>query len=131
MKDIIYDQFQSTVQDVVIRHASLLDIITKLQESSARVNRAAIKTITSCGCVQLHTSVEDIPDNIAYEELKNYNSTHLQGVPCPVCKDKIEEEIGNQFIYLAALCNQFDLNIYDILLKEYKNISTLGKFSLY
>lgn len=131
MKDIIYDQFQSTVQDVVIRHASLLDVITKLQESSARVNRAAIKTITSCGCIQLNTAVEEIPDDISYEELKNYNSTHLAGDLCPVCKDKIEEEIGNHFIYLAALCNQFDLSIYDVLLKEYKNISTLGKFSLY
>lgn len=54
MSDIIYDQFQNLVQDVLIRHNSLLDIITKLDESNARVNRAAVKTITSCGCLSLH-----------------------------------------------------------------------------
>lgn len=131
MKDLIYDQFQNTVQDVLIRHASVLDVISKLQEASARVNRASIKTITNCGCIKLQACVESIPEGTDYEDLKKFNSTHLQGELCPVCKEKLEEEIGKNLFYLAALCNNYDLNMYDILLKEYNNISTLGKFSLY
>ncbi|MBO3447166.1 DUF1573 domain-containing protein, partial [Clostridium botulinum] len=29
-----------------------------------------------------------------------------------------------------SLCNLLDLNLYDILLKEYNKINTLGKYSM-
>ena len=44
--------------------------------------------------------------------------------------ENIEDEIGNDLFYLASLCNLLDLNLYDILLKEYNQIATLGKYSM-
>ena len=32
--------------------------------------------------------------------------------------------------YLASLCNALGLNLYDIYLKEYDKMNTLGKFTL-
>ncbi|MDK2918125.1 MAG: hypothetical protein PWQ37_858 [Candidatus Petromonas sp.] len=131
MKDILCDEFQNSVEDVLTRHKSILDIITKLQESSARINRAVIKSITSCGCVTIKASKQELPDNISYDEVKNYMDNHLKGNLCESCREKIEEEIGNNLFYLAALSNTLDINLYDVILKECKQIGTLGKFSLY
>lgn len=131
MKDLIYDEFQNAVQDITIRHSTLLDIITKLNQGSSDTNRAVIKSITNCGCISLNTKKPDMPENISLEEMKNYQHDHIDGQLCKDCRDAIEEELGNTFFYIAALCNKLDLNIYDILLKEYSNITTLGKFNLY
>jgi hypothetical protein len=53
MKDIIVDDFQETVNDVLFRHKSIIDVMTKLQESDARLNRAIAKAVTSCGCIKI------------------------------------------------------------------------------
>lgn len=131
MKDVIYDEFQNKVDEVLIRHANLLDILSKLSESTSKSHRAVIKAITQCGCVSLDVSKEILPDDTTYEALKEYKAEHLKGQVCPVCREKIEEELGRLEFYVAALCNALDLNLYDILLKEYNKINTLGKFSLY
>ena len=52
MKDLICDEFQNVVGDLLIRHHSILDILSKLSESSCRVNRCS-KTITNCGCMKI------------------------------------------------------------------------------
>ena len=131
MKDLIYDEFQNAVQDVTIRHSSLLDIITKLNQGISDTNRAVVKSVTNCGCISLNTKKPEMPQNITLEEMKNYQHDYIDGQLCKDCQNVIEEELGNTFFYIAALCNKLDLNIYDILLKEYSNITTLGKFSLY
>ncbi|MEA3422760.1 MAG: DUF1573 domain-containing protein [Bacillota bacterium] len=131
MKDLIYDEFQNAVQDITIRHSTLLDIITKLNQGTSDTNRAVVKSITNCGCISLNTKKPDMPENITLEEMKNYQHDYLDGQLCKDCRDAIEEELGSTFFYIAALCNKLDLNIYDILLKEYNNITTLGKFNLY
>ena len=53
MKDVIFDNFQNSVDESLLRHRSILDIITKLQESQARVNRAVAKSVTNCGCIKV------------------------------------------------------------------------------
>lgn len=131
MNDLISDQFQNKVDEVLIRHVSILDILTKLQQSSSQTNRAVVKSITSCGCISVNAKKNDLPENIDYENISEYKKTHIEGDLCPVCKEKIEQEIGNNLFYLSALCNHLDLNLYDVLLKEYDQIKTLGKFSLY
>ncbi len=131
MKDLIYDEFQNAVQDITIRHSTLLDIITKLNQGASDTNRAVVKSITNCGCISLNTKKTDMPENITLDEMKNYKHDHIDGQLCKDCRDAIEEELGNTFFYIAALCNKLDLNIYDILLKEYSTITTLGKFNLY
>ncbi len=131
MKDLIYDEFQNAVDDVTIRHSSLLDIITKLSQASADSNRAVTKSITSCGCVSLNTKKVKIPADATLDQMRLLKHDHLEGELCQDCQDAIEEELGNTFFYIAALCNKLDLNIYDVLLKEYNKITTLGKFSMY
>ena len=131
MKDVLYDEFQNKVDEVLIRHNSLLDILTKLSDASSKSNRAVVKSITNCGCITLDTLNVKPPEDATYEDLKHFRSDHIKGELCPTCRDKIEEELGNLEYYVAALCNSLDINLYDVLLKEYKKINTLGKFSLY
>ncbi|MDN5353044.1 MAG: hypothetical protein PWQ12_1965 [Clostridiales bacterium] len=131
MKDVIYDEFQNKVDEVLIRHSNLLDIVSKINDASSKSTRAVIKSITNCGCVTLNAEKLEIPENLSYEALKEYKAEHIHGKPCPACQEKIEEELGRLEFYIAALCNTLDMNLYDVLLKEYKKISTLGKYSLY
>lgn len=133
MKDIIFDNFQNAVNDSLLRHKSILDIITKLQESDSRINRAVVKSVTNCGCVKVNAQKQTLPDEKGsdnIESLEDCLKTHIEGELCNNCRDVIEREIGNHLFYLASLCNTLDLNLYDILLKEYDRIGTLGKYSL-
>jgi len=63
MKDLIFDEFQNAVDNSLLRHKSILDIMTKLQESQARVNRAVIKAVTSCGCLEIQAKKQCIPNS--------------------------------------------------------------------
>lgn len=136
MKDVIFDDFQNSVGESLLRHRSILDILTKLQESEGRINRAVAKSITNCGCIKLNPNnkTSDKKDNLETDEgldvLKEYMQTHIDGKLCDNCRDVIEREIGNNLFYIASLCNLLDLNLYDVLLKEYDKIHTLGKYTL-
>ncbi|MBU5485005.1 DUF1573 domain-containing protein [Clostridium sp. MSJ-11] len=133
MKDIIFDNFQNSVDESLLRHKSILDIMTKLQESDARINRAVAKSVTNCGCIHIEAknqlSIEDNED-IDINELPNILDTHTRGFLCENCREVIEREVGNHLFYLTSLCNTLDINLYDVLIKEYDRIHTLGKYSL-
>jgi len=131
MKDLIYDEFQNKVEEVTIRHYSLLDLITKLGQATSKTNRAVVKTITSCGCLSISVKKIEMPEDLTFDNVKLHEQEHLEGELCPNCREAIEKELGDAFFYIAALSNKLNLNIYDILLKEYKNLDTLGKFSMY
>ena len=60
MKDIIFDEFQNSVNDSLLRHKSILDLITKYSESNSRVNRAIAKAVTNCGCIKINASKQKI-----------------------------------------------------------------------
>ena len=130
MKDLLCDEFQNTVSELLIRHQSILDVLSKLQEASARINRAATKAVTSCGCIKVNAEKRSVPENISISELKGYIDSHLNGELCPNCQEIIEAEIGRALFYMAALCNQLDLNLYDVFIKEHKKLSTLRFFNL-
>lgn len=132
MKDIIFDDFQNAVNESLLRHTSILDIITKLQESNGRINRAIAKSVTDCGCIKICAKKQNLPsekDYIDMSQLRNCLKSHVDGKLCPNCREIIENEIGNNLFYLASLCNTLNLNVYDILLREYDKINTLGKYS--
>ncbi|WP_446898032.1 DUF1573 domain-containing protein [Clostridium sp. LBM24168] len=132
MKDIIFDDFQNAVNESLLRHKSILDIITKLQESNGRINRAIAKSVTNCGCIKISAQKQHTPsvkNDFDIETLKNCLETHLDGDLCNNCREIITNEIGNNLFYLTSLCNILNLNLYDILLKEYDKINTLGKYS--
>jgi hypothetical protein len=133
MKDCIFDNFQNSVDESLLRHRSILDIITKLQESEARVNRAVVKSITNCGCIKVEAKKQYAPDNIDDLNLDTLSAsldTHLEGQLCENCRDVLERELGNNLFYTTSLCNLLDLNLYDVLLKEYDKINTLGKYNM-
>ena len=130
MKDIIFDNFQNDVNESLLRHKSILDIITKYGESSARVNRAIAKAVTNCGCIKISAQKQDIPSENNEDDFSYTLSTHLEGKLCDNCLEIIESEIGNNLFYLTSLCNCLELNLYDILLKEEDKMNILGKFTL-
>ena len=133
MKDCIFDDFQNSVDESLLRHRSILDIITKLQESETRVNRAVAKSITNCGCIKLETKNQYTSNNIDdlnLDDIKASNSSHIEGSLCDNCREVIERELGNNLFYITSLCNVLNLNLYDILLKEYDKVSILGKYTM-
>jgi hypothetical protein len=130
MKDVIFDDFQNAVNESLLRHKSILDIMTKLQDSEARVNRALAKAITNCGCMEVSARKQQIPgegDDI--EHLRDCLKTHLKGELCESCREVVERELGNNLFYLTSLCNLLGISLYDVLIKEYDRINTLGKYS--
>ncbi|NMC28389.1 MAG: DUF1573 domain-containing protein [Syntrophomonadaceae bacterium] len=131
MKDLICDEYQNTVGDLLIRHHSVVDVLTKLSESSCRVNRAVIKSVTDCGCVSIQAQKIDIPDHLeTVAELKACLDNHLRGELCPHCEEVIMSELGKLLFYIAALCNVLDINLYDVFIKEHKKSQALGFFNM-
>lgn len=130
MRDLLSDDFQQAVSECTIRHRSILDTLAKHHEAAARVNRAISKSVTSCGCIQIDARKPMIPEDTSLQDLPRFMSNHVQGGLCEECHETVEAEIGMLFFYVAALCNAFDLNIYDILLKERKRLNALGMFNL-
>lgn len=128
VKDLLCDHFQEMVSETLIRHKSILDIMSKFQEVNARANRAVSKAVTSCGCVRINAERQQFPPDLTLQELRERMDGHLSGELCEQCKEIVEAELGATFYYMAALCNALGLNLYDILLKEQKRLSALGVF---
>ena len=131
MKDLLYDNFQDSVGELLVRHKSILDVLTKYQESQSRVNRAVIKAVTACGCIEINSKKQKYDEEVSLQELKNYMDTHLSGELCPNCREVIEKELGNNLFYIAALCNVLNISMYDVLLKEYEKMHTLGIYNFF
>ncbi|TJX13240.1 DUF1573 domain-containing protein [Tissierella creatinini] len=127
--DTICDNFQNQVSLVLIRHKSMLDIMTKLDEYNARINRAIAKSVTYCGCISINATKQDF-GNDSFENMQKKAETHVEGKICENCKDILEEEMGSYMFYLASLCNTLGMDLSDILEKEYDRIKTLGIYSL-
>lgn len=134
MKDVIFDQFQNIVSESLVRHKSIIDVLTKLQESEARLNRAIAKSVTSCGCLEINAKKQDIPEEIPEEmTLEGFHdlmNSHVAGQLCDNCRDILEKELGNNIFYIVSLCNILNLNLYDVFLKEYNKLKMLGKYDM-
>ncbi len=128
MKDLLCDGFQHTVGDLLVRHRSVLDVISKLQESDARINRAVAKAVTTCGCIRIEADKQRIPADARFSDIKSYMDSHVSGKLCEHCREVVESEMGQMMFYLAALCNVLDLNLYDVMIKEHERLMMLGAF---
>ncbi|NLP18673.1 MAG: DUF1573 domain-containing protein [Firmicutes bacterium] len=127
---LMCSEFQQRVDECLLRHRSVLDVLSKLQEASSRTNRAVTKAVTSCGCIQIIAEKQNIPLEIPLEKLNEYVESHLKEQLCSDCREVIESELGRSLFYTAALCNLLDIDLYDVLVKEHKKLCTLGKFNL-
>jgi len=130
MKDLFCDGFQSAVDDCLVRHKSIIDIMTKLSEASTRVNRAVAKSVTNCGCLTINAERQVYPLDVALAELSKHVCSHVKGELCDQCRETIEAEIGRNLFYLAAMCNVLGLNLYDTLIRENERLSALGAFNV-
>ena len=124
------DQFQKTVSSLLIRHQSILDILSKSQESSARVNRAVVKSVTNCGCHTINAHKKRIPSDADLADLKELLDSQLEGDLCANCKEIVEAELGKQLFYIAALANTLGISMSDVLVKENKKLNTLRVFNM-
>ncbi len=130
MRQADCNAFQKTVSEYLVRNRSILDVMTKLQDASTRVNRAIAKTVTSCGCLNIDASKQEIPEDVSYSEVAGYVKSHLEGELCPDCSDVIETELGKALFYIAAICCLLDLDLEKVMNRENDRINTLGAFSL-
>lgn len=130
MESGICEDFQQAVSEALVRHRSVLDILSKFQETNARVNRAVIKSVTSCGCVKIKAEKPEIPEDVSFRELKQYMENHLSGFLCPHCQETIEKELGKNLFYITALCQSLGLDLGKVLTKECDKVTTLGIFNL-
>lgn len=130
MKDMLVDEFQFTIQELLFRNKSIIDSMTKYQDSNARVNRAIVKAVTHCGCIRIDARKQEMSEEGSFEEIRKAMDTHIDGKLCENCRDQIEKEMGKNLYYIASLCNTLDLNLYDIFIKEQDRVKMLGQFNL-
>lgn len=130
MKDQICGEFQDTVAGCLIRHKSIIDVVSKMHETTSRVSRALCKAVTSCGCLKINAKKQQIPGEIRLHELGSYMETHVEGELCNECREFVEQELGNHLFYIAALCNILDINLSDVICAETDKLSTLGIYHM-
>lgn len=123
-------EFQRTVAEYLVRNRSILDVMTKLQDAATRVNRALAKTVTSCGCLRVEASKQQLPEDASFSQVADYVKSHIEGKMCPNCADVIETELGNALFYMTAICCLLDLDLQSVLDRENDRINTLGVYSL-
>ena len=130
MKDTALDSFQYTVSELLIRNRSILDGMTKLEDSDSRINRTISKAVTQCGCIKINATKQDYPEAMEFENIKKSMNSHIDGQLCSACRDLLEKDIGRHLFYLTSICNTLDLNLYDVIIKELERLQLLGKYSL-
>ena len=111
-------EFQQLVDSMLIRHQSILDILSKGQEASCRVNRAVVKAVTTCGCININAKKPTIPENTTLADLKHLFSSHINGKLCANCRETVAMELGNQLFYITALLNTLGLSLDQIIEEE-------------
>ena len=130
INDIHMEDFQNVVNDSLMRNRSILDIVSKIQTSTGRVNRSVIKSVTNCGCIEIDGKKQSYPEDASIEEISELLSSQTNGKLCANCRTNLEKEIGGSLFYLAALCNTLGISLYDVILKEKEALNTLGSYTL-
>lgn len=130
VSNLQFRDFQQTVSNFLLRHQSILDILSKSQEANSRVNRAVTKSVTSCGCMKINADRKPLPREANLDDLRKLLSNHLEGEVCENCRDIIINELGRSLFYYAALCNTLDISLQEVLEKENDKVTTLGKFNM-
>lgn len=123
------EQFQNQVSQLLLRHRSVLDILSKIDQTSAAVNRSVTKAVTDCGCITLQATKQPFDRIESLDMAKEQIPNHLYGELCEHCKEYIRSQLGKNLFYLTALCTQLDIELEEVLQDEAKKCSTLGLFN--
>ncbi|QAY67830.1 DUF1573 domain-containing protein [Paenibacillus protaetiae] len=124
------DQYQTQVSELLLRHRSLMDVMSKFGQSGASVNRALSKAVTDCGCIELHARKQQYSNDLNLENAKITLESHLYGDLCENCRDVVKSELGRNLFYMAAMCNLLDIKLDEVVADEYNRCSTLGLFNM-
>lgn len=124
------NEFQKQVSELLLRHRSLLDVLSKYQQTNASVNRSVTKSITECGCLEINAHKQEYDAEAGMNESKRFLQTHVTGQLCESCMEHVVTELGRNLFYMSALCNLLEINLDDVVEREAKNCSTLGMFNL-
>lgn len=130
MSSLTLKEFQDQVSELLLRHRSLLDVLSKFQQTGAAVNRAVVKSITECGCVEINATKQAYSPDLTLEQAKLVLETHMNGKLCENCHEVIAAEIGRNLFYMSALGNLLGLDLQETVEDESKKCSTLGLFTL-
>ncbi len=130
MSQLDSQNFEKTVISFLLRHQSILDLMSKYQETCGRANRAITKSVTTCGCIKIKAQKQPLPPNANIDDLKKLFSTHLEGTLCENCREIITGELGKNIFYLTALCHTLGISLQEILEEENSKVKTLGKFNM-
>jgi NTP pyrophosphatase (non-canonical NTP hydrolase) len=122
--------FQNQVSELLLRHRSLLDVLSKHAEANSAVHRAVAKAVTECGCIEVHAQKQKYAQHMTREDAKNMLQTHVFGELCDHCLEVIGDELGKNLFYMTALCNLLHIRLDDVIEREAKKISTLGFFNM-
>lgn len=122
--------FQQQVSDLLLRHRSVLDVSSKFQESNSRVNRALVKAVTECGCIEIQGSRQPFEKEMPLDDMQFTAKSHLTGNLCDHCQDIVRAEMGKNLFYLTAMCNLLDIKLDEVVEQESNKLSTLGVFNL-
>lgn len=123
-------EFQQQVSELLLRHRSLLDVVTKFSQAGASVNRAVAKSITECGCIELKAQHRDLSAEENFGQALRHTAPDKHGELCENCLDAIRAEMGKNLFYLSALCNLLDIRMDEVVAKEAQKCATLGFFNL-
>ena len=105
-------QFErNTATVILLAKGALLTNLTNLQERIAREreNRGFVTDLVKLA-VLLSEEVGEIASEIKRLWSKNYDQ---------FCANRLEEEIADTFVVLAALANQFDIDIEDAIERKF------------
>lgn len=108
LKDLMADNFQSTVSKQLICSRSPLNVLSHHQANVTKIQHTITNIIIGCGCIQMGLD------------------RNLTGNLCDHCRERLENEIGRSMVYLAALCNSLDVNMFDVIIKEHHKMELLG-----
>lgn len=122
--------FQEQVSELLLRHRSLLDVLSKMGQTNAAAVRSVTKAVTECGCIELHATKQDFEPGMDLQQAKETIAKHVHGELCENCRDAITNELGRNLFYMSALCNLLGINMDEIVEHESQKCATLGLFNL-
>lgn len=120
MKDMIFDYFQESVENNINMNQNILNIISKYNDSTKKINTDMIKAAALCGCLKPRV-LRNFSDNCQSSD------DSLNEPLCRNCRENLEDEIGSNIFYLTALCSHLGISLYDVFIKEYNKIEYLEK----
>ncbi|MNI12699.1 hypothetical protein D3C73_658920 [compost metagenome] len=130
MDSLTLKQFQDQVSELLLRHRSLLDVLSKFQQTNATVNRSVIKSITECGCIQVNAVKQGYEPEMTLDDVKSSQDTHVKGSLCEPCSEAVEAELGRHLFYMSALGNLLKVDLEQVVDNESKKCATLGLFNM-